>query len=155
MYSFCENCHLDIFVCRCDEKKNKLTEKSWISLGDRQFYVEDVQSIFIQANHLIINFDYTDKQVVIFFGHHDQGYKNAKIVFDALAEMYGAYEVALPDDAIVSPNIMDTVYKVEVSRKIQNEVRYEKDKIKKRYEEKYENCLQELEILKKKIAKTT
>lgn len=130
------------------------SEKTWISLGNRQFYVEDVQSIFIQANHLIVNFDYTDKQIVIYFGLGPKGAKNAKAVFDALGEMYNAHVMPIPEDADLSPNLMKTAYGEEINRSIQSAIRYEKEKLKLRFQKKVKSLTAEFEALKKAISKT-
>jgi hypothetical protein len=129
------------------------TTRKWISLGDRQFYIEDIESIFIQANHLIINFDYTDKQLVIFFGRSNKSYENARKVFDILGEMFNAYKIDLPEDAIPSPDIMKTVYGEKISKEIQSQVRYEKDKFKKRHKRKLDKALAEIKYLKSKVEK--
>lgn len=126
-------------------------ERTWISLGNRMFHVEDIQSMFIQANHLIINFDYTDKQIVIHFGYGPKGEKHAKTVFDSLTEMYGAYKVNLPDDANLYPNLLETAYGDYVSRHIQSQVKLEKNEYKQRHKNKLKKLMQELESLKKKM----
>lgn len=130
-------------------------EKTWISLGNRQFFVEDVQSIFIQANHLIINFDYTAKQIVIFFGRNEKSYENARKVFDALAEMYNAYKIELPEDAILEPDILKTAYGDQVNRAIQDRVKFEKDKFKMRHVRKLKKALDEIASLKKKLEESS
>ena len=130
---------------------NSEDQKTFISLGNRMFHIEDVESMFIQANHLIINFDYTDKQIVIFFGRNPESYNNAKLVFDTLAEMWGAYKVNLPTDAIPDPNIMETVYKEKVDKAIQSAVKFEKDKFKFRHQRKLNKALNELKKLKEKM----
>lgn len=148
----CEDCQDEIedkFLNKEEPKKTE--EKTWISLGNRQFYVEDVQSIFIQANHLIINFDYVDKQLVIFFGHDKKGYENAKAVFDLLGDMYKAYRIPLPEDAIPDPDILKTVYGHKIDKAIQDAVSWEKEKFKKRHQRKLSKAVRELEELKKKI----
>lgn len=135
------------------EEKKSDEERTWISLGNRMFHVEDIESMFIQANHLIINFDYTDKQVVIHFGYGEKGEKNAKIVFDSLAEMYGAYKVNLPEDANLYPDLMETAYGDQVRRHIQSQVQLEKIAFKKRHKRKLDKLMDELEFLRKKIDK--
>lgn len=134
-----------------EDEIKELDERTWIQLGNRQFYVEDVESIYIQANHLIINFDYTDKQIVIYFGKDKKGHDNAKKVFDVLGELYGAYKIDLPEDANLYPDLLQTAYGTHINRKIQNEVKYEKDKFKKRHQRKLAKALAEIENLKKKI----
>jgi hypothetical protein len=134
-------------------QKRKLNECTWISLGDRQFYIEDVESIFIQANHLIINFDYTSAQVVIFFGHHPTGYENAKKVFDILGQMFNAYKIEIPSDAVIDPNILETAYREKINRAIQSQVKYEKDKFKKRHLRKLDKASKEIEFLNRKLNK--
>lgn len=131
----------------------QINEKTWISLGNRQFYIEDIESIFIQANHLIINFDYTDKQLVIFFGRTTKSYENARKVFDTLGELFNAYKIDLPLDAVPDPDIMKTVYGEKISKEIQSRVHYEKDKFKKRHRSKLDKALKEIEHLKSKIEK--
>ncbi len=128
-------------------------KRRWISLGNRQFYIEDIESIFIQANHLIINFDYTDKQLVIFFGRTEKSYKNAKKVFDILGEMFNAYIIDLPDDAVPDPDILKTVYGQKIDKTIQDRVKYDTDKYKKRHKRKLEKALEEIKYLKSKIEK--
>lgn len=131
----------------------KKEQKTWISLGNRQFYIEDVESIYIQANHLIINFDYTDKQVVIFFGHSEKGTQNAKKVFDILGEMYNAYRIELPEDAIPDPDIFKTAYGQQISKEIQYQTKLIKEDLKKRDSRKLKKALKEIEMLKKKYEK--
>jgi hypothetical protein len=133
-----------------DEQK-KTDERAWISLGNRMFHIEDVQSMYIQANHLIINFDYTDKQVVIHFGYGKEGEKNAKIVFESLREMYGAYKVDLPEDANLYPDLMKTAYGDKISKEIQAQVKNITQEYKKRHLNKLKKCLNELDELKKKM----
>lgn len=128
-------------------------KRTWISLGNRQFYIEDIESIFIQANHLIINFDYTEKQIVIFFGRTNKAYENARKVFDSLGELFNAYKIDLPLDAVPDPDIMKTVYGEKISKEIQSRVTYEKDKFKKRHRSKLDKALKEIEYLKAKIEK--
>jgi len=129
----------------------KTDERTWISLGNRMFHIEDVQSMYIQANHLIINFDYTDKQIVIHFGYGDEGTKNAKIVFEALREMYGAYKINLPEDANLYPDILKTAYGDEIRREIQSQVHFETTRYKERHKNKLRKITDELTNLKKKM----
>jgi hypothetical protein len=133
------------------ENENDIEEKKWISLGNRQFYVEDVQSIYIQANHLIVNFDYTDKQIVLFFGHSEEGYKNCKIVFYALAKLYNAYKIPLPENVNLCPDIMKTAYGSEIDKRVRDRAKYENDQFKKRHQKKLKKALEEIEELKKKM----
>lgn len=134
-----------------ESEKRKPNQKNWISLGDRQFYIEDVKSIYVQANHLIINFDYTDKQIVIFFGHSEKGYKNAKKVFDILGDMFDAYAIPLPSDTISNPDILKTVYGQKIDKTIRDSVKYQNDKYKKRHQSKLKKALEEIDELKKKM----
>jgi hypothetical protein len=134
-----------------EEENKDPIDKNWISLGDRQFYIEDVQSIYIQANHLIVSFEGTEKQIVIFFGHSPKGYQNAKKVFEALGEMYNACKIDLPSDAIVTPDLMKTVYKDKVDKAIQDGIRYEKEKFKNRYHKKLQKALDTVEELTRKL----
>lgn len=126
-------------------------ERTWISLGNRMFHIEDVQSMYIQANHLIVNFDYTDKQIVIHFGYGKEGEKNAKIVFESLREMYGAYKINLPEDANLYPNLLETAYGDQVRRSVQLQVKFETTKYKERHKNKLKKLTDELTHLKKKI----
>ena len=148
-YSDVDPCYQEI----SEEKPRKLGEKTWISLGNRQFFVEDVQSIYIQAHHLIINFDYTMQQIVIYFGRTEKGLENAQKVFDILAEMYGAYKINIPPDAIVNPDIMETVYKDKVDQAIQSSIRMESQKLKLRHQKKLNKALNEIKILKELLGK--
>ncbi len=129
----------------------KIDERTWISLGNRMFHIEDIQSMYIQANHLIINFDYTDKQIVIHFGYGPEGTKNAKIVFESLREMYGAYKINLPENANLEPDLMKTAYGDEIKREIQSQVRFETIRYKERYKNKLKKLTNELTNLKKKM----
>lgn len=136
------------------EEPLKTEERNWISLGNRMFHIEDVQSMYIQANHLIINFDYTDKQVVIFFGYgekNSKAYQNCLSVFEMLGSMYGAKKIDLPDDADMFPDIMKTAYGDKINREIANQVFYKNKEYKERHKKKYQKCINELEELKKKM----
>lgn len=132
------------------EKRNP-EQRTFISLGNRMFFVEDIQSIFIQAGHLIINFEYTNAQQVIFFGYGDDGNRKAKVVFDMLGEMYGAYKIDLPKGTIPDPNIMETAYRDEIDRSIQQQVHWRLTEIKKRHKRKFDKLLLELSQLKEKV----
>ena len=147
-YSDVDSCYQDINI---DEELKKPDERTWISLGNRMFHIEDVQSMYIQANHLIINFDYTDKQIVIHFGYGDKGTENAKTVFECLREMYGAYKINLPEDADLYPDILKTAYGDEIRREIQSKVHFETKKYKERHKNKLKKLTEELENLKNKM----
>jgi hypothetical protein len=134
-----------------DKELKKPEDRTWISLGNRMFHIEDVQSMYIQANHLIINFDYTDKQVVIHFGRDEKGTENAKIVFESLREMYGAYKVNLPEGANLYPDLMETAYGDQVRREIQSRVHFETNRYKERHKNKLRKLTDELTNLKKKM----
>ena len=138
-----------------DVQPKKTDERTWISLGNRMFHIEDVQSMYIQANHLIINFDYTDKQIVIHFGYGLNGEKNAKIVFECLREMYGAYKINLPEDANLYPDLLKTAYGDEINRRIQYEVHNETKRYKERHKNKLKKLTEELENLTKKMAENS
>ncbi len=133
------------------EELAKTDQRTWISLGNRMFHIEDVQSMYIQANHLIINFDYTAKQIVIHFGYGDEGTKNANIVFEALREMYGAYKINLPENANLEPDILRTAYGNEITREIQSRVHFETTRYKERHKNKLRKLTDELTNLKKKM----
>lgn len=145
----CDPCAVPIY----EEEPKKTDERTWISLGNRMFHIEDVQSMYIQENHLIINFDYTEKQVVIHFGHGEEGKKNAETVFECLREMYGAYKLNLPEEANLYPNLMETAYGDQVRREIQSRVHFETTKFKERHRNKLRKLTDELTELKKKMLK--
>lgn len=126
---------------------------TFVALGDRLFYVEDIQTMFIQANHLIINFDYSEKQIVIFFGHGEKGYKEARKVFDELCSLFKAYKVELSNNAIPNPDLMKTVYADEVDKKIQDAVEFTKETINKRHERQLNKLNREIKRLKDVIIK--
>ena len=144
----CDPCYQEPEIVN---EQKRTDERTWISLGNRMFHIEDVRSMFIQANHLIINFDYTDKQVVIHFGYGKEGEKHAKIVFESLREMYGAYKIELPPEANLYPNLLDTAYGDKVTREVQARVNNESTKIKERYRNKYIKLVREMDALKLKI----
>lgn len=124
---------------------------TFVALGDRLFYIEDIQTMFIQANHLIINFDYGDQQIVVFFGRGDKAYKEAKEVFDKLCDIFKAYKIPLSDNAIPNPDIMKTVYSEQIDKKIQDAVEFTKEKLGKRHQRAIIKITRQLESLKKKI----
>ncbi len=147
-YSDVDPCYQDINI---DEEPKKTDERTWISLGNRMFHIEDVQSMYIQANHLIINFDYTDKQIVIHFGYGENGAENAKTVFECLRDMYGAYKINLPEDANLQPDLLRTAYGDEIRREIQSKVHFETTRYKERHKTKLIKLTEDLENLKKKM----
>lgn len=133
-----------------DDQEKPFENPTWISLGNRQFHIEDVQSIYIQKNHLIINFDYKYEQMVIYFG--SKGYDAAKTVFDQLAHMFKAYVIKIPLDAIPDPDIWKTAYGDELSKRVQDAEHMQNEKCKLRYQKKLKKCLEEIAQLKKKMS---
>ena len=126
---------------------------TFVSLGDRLFYVEDIQTMFIQANHLIINFDYSEKQIVVFFGHGKKGYAEARGVFDQLCDLFKAYRIDLSDNAIPNPDLMKTVYAEKVDKKIQRAVEFTKEELNKRHARQLNKLTKEISRLKEIIVK--
>lgn len=126
---------------------------TFVALGDRLFYVEDIQTMFIQANHLIINFDYSDKQIVVFFGHGKKGYEEARKVFDELCDLFKAYRINLSDNAIPNPDIMKTVYAEQVDKKVQDAVEFTKEELNKRHERQLRKLNKEIDRLEEIIIK--
>jgi len=126
---------------------------TFVCLGDRLFYVEDIQTMFIQANHLIINFDYSEKQIVVFFGHEKKGYEEARSVFDQLCDLFKAYKINLSDNAIPNPDIMKTVYAEQIDKKIQDAVEFTKEYINKRHQRQLNKLTKEISRLKEIIIK--
>lgn len=126
---------------------------TFVALGDRLFYVEDIQTMFIQANHLIINFDYSEKQIVVFFGHGKKGYAEARGVFDQLCDLFRAYKIELSDNAIPNPDLMKTVYAEQVDKKIQDAVEFTKEDLNKRHARQLTKLTREISRLKEIIVK--
>jgi hypothetical protein len=124
---------------------------TFVAIGDRLFYIEDIQTMYIQANHLIINFDYGEKQIVVYFGKDKKAYNEAKEVFDKLCDIFKAYRIELSNNAIPNPNIMETVYKEQIDKRIQDAVEFTKETLNKRHERALNKIKRQLESLKTKI----
>lgn len=126
-------------------------ENDWVKIGNNLIPLDELRGVWIQKNHLIIEIDTQQDQLVFHFGK--EGYEECKKAFDKLCELKKAFEISLSENVNLTPDIMKTFYEDEFNRTVKAYEKFELDKVKKRYQKQMDKLKNKLTEMANKLEK--
>lgn len=135
-------------------------KETWMRLGNYLVLADEIDSVAVQAGHIIITFSESYQphgnfpgQIVLHFG--DDGNEKAIDVFDQICALKNAVQIKLPRRYNACPDLSKTYYKETIDREVKRGVSWYKhdfhqrvQKYRERHQRKLEKALSEVKRLR-------